>query len=57
MRDGHDDYLYILKIYKKVIIYILVYVNDILMESSHNEETGRFKGKLNFEFGMNNFRV
>jgi len=48
----YDNCVYMLKIDGKVILYLLIYMNDILITSSTKKEIGMFKEKLNGEFEM-----
>jgi len=52
VRSGYDSCVYILKNGEKVILYLLLYVDDILMASSRKDEIMRLKERLNGEFEM-----
>ena len=51
-RCRYDSCVYVLKRKQKCILYLLLYVDDILLASSSKEEIKIFKGKLNSEFEM-----
>jgi hypothetical protein len=51
-RCRFDSCVYVLKRKKQCILYILIYVDDILLASSSKEEIKFFKEKLNTEFKM-----
>jgi len=52
VRSGYDSCVYMLKRGEKVILYLLLYVDDILMASSSKDEIVKLKEKLNGEFEM-----
>ena len=52
LRREYDSCVYMLKKGEKFIIYLLLYVDDILMASSSKDEIVKFKEKLNGEFEM-----
>ena len=52
MRSGYDSCVYMLKNGEKVALYLLLYVDDILMASSSKDEIMRLKERLNGEFEM-----
>jgi len=52
VRSGYDSCVYMLKSGEKIILYLLLYVNDILMASSSKDEIVKLKEKLNGEFEM-----
>jgi len=52
MRSGYDSCVYMLKKGGEVILYLLLYVDDILMARSSMDEIVNFKEKLNGEFEM-----
>ena len=52
MRSGYDSCVYILKNGEKVILYLLLYVDDILMASSSKDEIMKLKERLNGEIEM-----
>lgn len=41
MRSGYDNFVYILKRNEAVILPLLIYVDDILMENSRKEEISK----------------
>lgn len=51
-RCRYDSCVYVLKRSKKCIMYLLLYVDDILLASASMEEIARFKVKLSSEFEM-----
>ena len=52
VKRGYDSCVYMLKRGEKVILYLLLYVDDILMASSSKDEIVKLKEKLNGEFEM-----
>ena len=50
--SNYDSCVYILNRNEKIIIYFLLYVDDILMAISRKNEIGKFKEILNNEFEM-----
>jgi hypothetical protein len=52
LRNEYYFCVYILKRNEKVILYLHLYVNDILMVSSSMNEIRKFKERLNGEFEM-----
>ena len=52
VRSGYDFCVYILKNGEKVILYLLLYVDDILMASSSKDEIMKLKERLNGEIEM-----
>ena len=52
VRSGYDSCVYILKNGEKVILYLLLHVDDILMASSSKDDIMKLKEKLNGEFEM-----
>ncbi|CAJ2646845.1 unnamed protein product [Trifolium pratense] len=52
VRSNYDSCVYMMKRNKKVILYLLLYVDDILMASSDKHEIQKLKEKLNGEFEM-----
>ncbi|CAJ2678716.1 unnamed protein product [Trifolium pratense] len=52
VRSNYDSCVYMMKRNEKVILYLLLYVDDILMASSDKQEIQQLKEKLNGEFEM-----
>ncbi|CAJ2640159.1 unnamed protein product [Trifolium pratense] len=52
VRSNYDSCVYMMKRNEKVILYLLLYVDDILMASSDKHEIQKLKEKLNGEFEM-----
>lgn len=52
MRNEYDSYVYIVKRVEKVILYILLYVDNNFMTSSSKKEINHLKEKLVAEFEM-----
>ena len=52
IRNRNDSYVYILKMKKICVLYLLVYVDDILRESANKEEIRQLKESLNTKFEM-----
>ncbi|KAK2414224.1 cysteine-rich RECEPTOR kinase [Trifolium repens] len=52
VRSNYDSCVYMMKRNEKVILYLLLYVDDILMASSDKHEIQRLKEMLNGEFEM-----
>lgn len=50
LRNGYYSYVYIFKRIEEVIIYLLLYVDDILMEISRRVEIYKLNDNLNEEF-------
>ncbi|MCH88004.1 retrotransposon protein, partial [Trifolium medium] len=51
-RSNYDSCVYMMKRNEKVILYLLLYVDDILIASSNKQEIQKLKMKLNDEFEM-----
>ncbi|RDY04297.1 hypothetical protein CR513_12017, partial [Mucuna pruriens] len=49
-RCNYNSCVYILKKDAKILLYLLLYVDDILLASSKKDVINRLKSKLNFEF-------
>ncbi|PNX72588.1 copia LTR rider, partial [Trifolium pratense] len=54
VRSNYDSCVYMMKRNEKMILYLLLYVDDILMASSDKHEIQKLKEKLNGEFEMKN---
>ena len=52
IRNSYDSYVYILKKGKVCVLYLLVYVDDILIASANKEEIRQLKENLNTKFEM-----
>ncbi|WJX64387.1 hypothetical protein P8452_49170 [Trifolium repens] len=52
VRSNYDSCVYMMKRNEKVILYLLLYVDDILMASSDKHEIQKLKEMLNGEFEM-----
>lgn len=52
VRNGYNNFVYVLKRNDKVILYLLLYVNDILMLISSKKEMDKLKYTLNGELEM-----
>ena len=52
VRSNYDSCVYMMKKDEKVILYLLLYVDDILIASSDKHEIQQLKVKLNGEFEM-----
>ncbi|KAK2437580.1 secreted RxLR effector protein [Trifolium repens] len=52
VRSNYDSCVYMMKRNEKVILYLILYVDDILMASSDKHEIQRLKEMLNGEFEM-----
>jgi len=52
VRSNYDSCVYMMRRNEKVIIYFILYVDDILMASSDRQEIQKLKKKLNDEFKM-----
>ncbi|CAJ2648276.1 unnamed protein product [Trifolium pratense] len=52
VRSNYDSCVYMMKRNEKVILYLILYVDDILMASSDKHEIQKLKEKLNGEFEM-----
>jgi len=52
LRSGYGSCVHILKKGEKVILYLILYVDDILMASSSKDDIEKLKEKLNDEFEM-----
>lgn len=52
IRNRYDNYVYILKNEKVCVLYLLLYVDDILIASANKEEIRKLKESLNTEFEM-----
>ncbi|MCI14523.1 retrotransposon protein putative Ty1-copia subclass, partial [Trifolium medium] len=51
-RSNYDSCVYMMKRNEKVILYLLLYEDDILIASSNKQEIQKLKMKLNDEFEM-----
>jgi len=56
VRSNYDSCVYMTRRNEKVIIYLLLYVDDILLASSDRQEILKLKKKLNKEFEMKDLR-
>ena len=52
VRSNYDSCVYMMRRNEKVILYLLLYVDDILMASSNRQEIQKLNEKLNEEFEM-----
>jgi len=52
VRSDYDSCVYMMRKNEKVILYLLLYVDDILMASSDRQEIQKLKKRLNDEFEM-----
>ena len=53
IRNRYDNCVYILKRKKECVLYLLLYVDDILIASANKEEIRQLKESLNTKFEMN----
>jgi len=53
VRSNYDSCVYMMRRNEKVILYLLLYVDDILMASSDRQEIHKVNERLNDEFEMN----
>ena len=56
IRNRYDSYVYILKKGKVCVLYLLLYVDDILIASADKEEIRILKESLNTKFEMKDTR-
>jgi len=52
MRSNYGSCVFMMRRNEKFILYLLLYVDDILMASSDRQEIQKLKKKLNDEFEM-----
>ena len=52
IRNRYDSCVYILKKGKVCVLYLLLYMDDILIASANKEEIGKLKESLNTKFEM-----
>ena len=52
VRSGYDSCVHILKKEEKFIVYLILYLDDILMANSRKDDIKKHKEKLNCEFEM-----
>ena len=52
-RSKYDNCVYALKLQDEVLIYLLIYVDDMLIDSKNHKAIERLKAQLNQEFEMN----
>lgn len=57
MISDYDSHVYILNRNEKIILYLLLSVNNIFMVSSIKDEIGMLKEKINYEFEIKDLNV